>query len=213
MGILSIEHGKAAYGADFALYGASVVVLAGVLLAGAPREHGVVMAVCVLLGAWGWSGFEYLLHRFVLHGVAPFNRWHAAHHERPMAMICAPTLLSASLIVALVFLPALLLADLWIACALTLGLLAGYFAYGVTHHATHHWRAEGAWLRERKRWHAMHHHATAPCCYGVTMSIWDRVFGTLPAKARVRQRTDSVATRRYKPIHTEVHEIPEKATP
>ena len=183
MGILSIEHGKAAYRADFALYGAAVIVLTGVLLAGAPREHGLAIASCVLLGAWGWSGFEYLLHRFLLHGVVPFNCWHAAHHERPRAMICAPTILSASLIVGFVFLPALLLADLWIACALTLGLLAGYFAYGVTHHATHHWRAGSTWLRERKRWHAMHHHAGTHCCYGVTTSFWDRVFGTVPGKA------------------------------
>lgn len=199
MGILSIEHGKAAYRADFALYGAAVAVMTGVLLAGAPREHGIVIAACVLLGAWGWSGFEYLLHRFLLHGVAPFNRWHGAHHDRPMAMICAPTILSASLIVVFVFLPAWLLADLWIACALTLGLLAGYFAYGVAHHATHHWRGRSAWLRERKRWHALHHHAATPCCYGVTTSFWDRVFGTVPAQAgRVRHRTDAADAGRYK---------------
>jgi sterol desaturase/sphingolipid hydroxylase (fatty acid hydroxylase superfamily) len=62
------------------------------------------------------------------------------------------------------------------------------------------------------RWHALHHHAGTSCCFGATTSFWDRAFGTVPAKARVRQRTDSGAARRYKAIHTEIHEIPERAT-
>jgi cyclopropane-fatty-acyl-phospholipid synthase len=81
------------------------------------------------------------------------------------------------------FLPALALGGLWKACALTLGLVVGYLAYGVTHHATHHWRADSAWLRRRKRWHALHHHQKRPCCYGVTTTFWDQLFGTLPRAA------------------------------
>jgi cyclopropane-fatty-acyl-phospholipid synthase len=116
------------------------------------------------------------LHRFVLHGLEPFLSWHAKHHERPMALMSTPTLLSTSLVALLVFLPAVLAAGFWRASALTLGVTAGYLAYALTHHATHHWRSSGPWMTRRKRWHARHHHMAA--CYGVSSSFWDRVFGS-----------------------------------
>jgi cyclopropane-fatty-acyl-phospholipid synthase len=57
--------------------------------------------------------------------------------------------------------------------------LAGYLAYTVTHHATHHWRGESAWLLRRKQWHAQHHHRSAqPGFFGVTSGFWDGIFGS-----------------------------------
>jgi sterol desaturase/sphingolipid hydroxylase (fatty acid hydroxylase superfamily) len=184
MGLFTLEHGKGAYRADFVLYGAAVLALAAFLVLDAPRAHGLGIVLWTATGLAGWSLTEYALHRFVLHGVQPFQGWHAAHHARPTALICAPTVLSAALIVMLVFLPALLLGDVWLACALTLGLVAGYLAYAITHHATHHWRADSAWLRGRKRWHALHHHSRQPGCYGVTSGVWDHVFGSARRAAR-----------------------------
>ncbi len=178
MSLLRLEHGKLAYRADFALYTAAVPALAAYLMWAAPRAYGWSALLWVMAGLIGWTAIEYVLHRFVLHGLQPFRAWHEAHHDRPMALICAPTVFSAGLIVVLVFLPAWLIGDLWCACSLTLGLLGGYLAYAVTHHAAHHWRAEGAWLQGRKRWHALHHHAHHACCYGVTSSLWDHVFGS-----------------------------------
>ena len=182
MGIFTLEHSQAAYRADFILYAGAVAALAAATLALAPAHHAAHSAGLALAGVGLWSAIEYGLHRFVLHGMAPFRQWHARHHQRPAALICAPTLLSAALIVALVFLPVLLLADLWRACALTLGVVSGYLAYAVTHHATHHathhWHADNAWLKRRRRWHALHHHAGKPGYYGVTSVIWDRALGT-----------------------------------
>jgi Fatty acid hydroxylase superfamily len=145
MRLLSFEHGRAAYRADFVLYGAAVAGLSVLLLAVGPSGHGLALGASLLAGVLGWSLIEYLLHRFVLHGVAPFRRWHEQHHARPTALICTPTLLSATLIGLFVFLPVALLGDRWMACALTLGLLVGYLGYAVTHHAIHHWRGDGAW--------------------------------------------------------------------
>lgn len=179
MDLFALEHSKAAYRADFAAYGAAVVVLAGVLVYSGPREHLMGFAAIALAGLVSWTAIEYALHRFVLHGIQPFSRWHAEHHERPRALICSPTIMSASLILGLVFLPALLAFGLWRAVALTLGVLVGYLGYAITHHATHHWRADSAWLRDRKRWHALHHHRVErPGHYGVTSSFWDHVFGS-----------------------------------
>ena len=190
MGMFTLEHSRAAYRADFILYGATVAVLAAATLAAAPRGQGLQTAALALAGLCGWSAIEYALHRFVLHGLAPFRQWHALHHQRPSALICAPTILSAGLILGLVFTPALLLGDLWRACALTFGVVSGYLAYAVTHHATHHWRFENDWLKRRRHWHALHHHADGPGCYGVTSAVWDRVFGTvsvvLPPRSAAR---------------------------
>ena len=174
--IFSIEHGKVAYWADFAVYGAAVVILTTVLSVFAPCEQWPALAALVVLGAAAWTLIEYAVHRFVLHGLEPFKSWHTEHHERPTALIGTPTLLSVSLITALVFLPALLTVGFRRASALTLGVTAGYLAYTLLHHATHHWRSSGPWMMRRKRWHARHHHIAA--CYGVSSSFWDRVFGS-----------------------------------
>jgi sterol desaturase/sphingolipid hydroxylase (fatty acid hydroxylase superfamily) len=178
MRLFAMEHSKVAYGADFAAYVMAVVVMAAALVLAGPQAERPEFAALAVLGLALWTAVEYVIHRFVLHGLQPFQRWHEAHHDRPTALICSPTVFSASLIATLVFLPAWALSDLWRSCALTLGLVAGYLAYAVTHHATHHWRADGAWLRQRKRWHALHHHVDRPACFGVTSSFWDHVFRT-----------------------------------
>jgi sterol desaturase/sphingolipid hydroxylase (fatty acid hydroxylase superfamily) len=178
MSIFSLEHGKVGYWADYAVYAVVVLVLAVSLLALGPASRWVSIALTALAGLAIWTLVEYAMHRFVLHGMEPFQSWHAKHHERPTALISAPTILSATLIAFLVFLPALMFAGPRYACALTLGLTIGYFVYAVTHHATHHWRADNAWLKRRKSWHARHHHArgSAAGCFGVSSSFWDRVF-------------------------------------
>jgi sterol desaturase/sphingolipid hydroxylase (fatty acid hydroxylase superfamily) len=178
MPLFTLEHSKAAYRADFVLYGAAVVCLSAYVVVVSPQDHQWQLFAIALLGIAAWTFIEYALHRFVLHGLQPFKRWHAAHHERPSALICTPTILSATLICLLVFLPALLLGGSWRACALTIGLLIGYLVYTITHHATHHWRASSALLQRRKRWHAQHHRSGQSGHYGVTSAFWDHVFGS-----------------------------------
>lgn len=185
MGLFSLEHSQAAYTADFAAYGAAIVCMALSLLLVSPPELAWPLLASAVLGAGLWSGVEYLLHRYVLHGVQPFCQWHAQHHARPMALIGTPTLLSGALFAALVFAPVWALAGAWVACALTMGMMAGYLAFGLTHHAMHHSRSRNPWLARRKRWHALHHHRPAEhaSCYGVTSNVWDHVFGTAYRRA------------------------------
>jgi cyclopropane-fatty-acyl-phospholipid synthase len=185
MGVFTLEHSRVGYFADFALYGCAVVVLAAFLLLAGPAEQRLEVVLFASVGLGGWTAIEYVLHRFVLHGFQPFRRWHVEHHLRPVALICTPTILSATLIVVLVFLPSLLLGDLWRACALTFGLLTGYLGFTITHHAVHDWRADNAWLKKRKRWHALHHHSEQAGCYGVTSSFWDLVFGSTHHAVRI----------------------------
>jgi cyclopropane-fatty-acyl-phospholipid synthase len=195
MPLFTLEHSPTAYRVDFALYGLISVTMASVLLVASPAGSAAQLAAWALGGLLAWSPAEYLLHRFVLHGLPPFQRWHDEHHRRPTALIGSPTLFSISLFATLVALPAWWLLGAWPACALTFGLLTGYLAYGLTHHATHHAVAglsrHNAWLARRRRWHALHHQAhratpgQAPAGprvqaghYGVSSALWDHVFGT-----------------------------------
>jgi cyclopropane-fatty-acyl-phospholipid synthase len=178
MVLFKLEHGSVAYRADFVFYGGVITALV-LALAIVPRPGPWWWSPgLVALGLLSWSALEYALHRYVLHGVQPFQRWHAMHHARPQALIATPTVLTAVAFLALVFAPAWALGSLGAACAWTVGVLAGYLGYALTHHATHHWRGRSAWLLQRKRHHALHHHAAHGGCYGVTSSVWDVALGT-----------------------------------
>lgn len=189
---LTIEHSPAAYRADFYIYAAVLLALGAALLIGPPDLR---LAGWVLGGALAWSLLEYLLHRFVLHGLPPFKRWHAEHHRRPTALIAAPTLLTATIFATLLVLPALWMLGVRPAAALSFGLLSGYLAYGLIHHAIHlpippgarHWGHR--WLLRRRLWHGLHHRRVSQSpggfvpeamegYYGVSSAVWDRVFRT-----------------------------------
>lgn len=158
--VFALEHSPLAYAVDFVFYGVLTASLAMTLVVFGFGKHPVQLAAIVGTGAIAWTLFEYAIHRFVLHGLRPFCDWHAEHHQRPMALICAPTLVSAALIVAVVLLPALLWAGPLRAVALTLGVLAGYLAYST--------RAS---------------RGTPLAALGVTSGFWDRVFATAPWQA------------------------------
>lgn len=185
MGLFRLEHSRAVYLADFVLYGLACAAMLTALAWGGPQGEGWTLVGLAAAGLATWTFLEYLLHRFVLHGLKPFSTLHAEHHLRPNALICTPTVVSAGLILTLVFLPAwAIAADARQAGAMTLGVVVGYLAYSIAHHATHHWRGEGPWLLRRKRWHALHHRAyrvpgLTPGHFGVTTLLWDRLFGSM----------------------------------
>ena len=195
MPLLTLEHSPTAYRLDFAFYGLLSLAMASALLLFHPAGSAGLLAAWAVAGLLAWSPVEYALHRFVLHGLRPFSRWHDEHHRRPTALMGSPTWITLALFAGLVALPAFWLVGAWPACALTFGLLTGYLAYGLTHHATHHvvggFIRRNAWLVKRRRWHALHHQAHRPSSadspagprlkpghYGVSSALWDHVFGT-----------------------------------
>ncbi|WIT12078.1 sterol desaturase family protein [Paucibacter sediminis] len=172
---------KTAYRLDFALYGLACTLLAGLLLRLAWRAGWAPILLglaCIAAGVLLWSLIEYAVHRFVFHGMQPFKRWHAAHHQQPGALIGMPTVLSVPLFAGLVFLPAWALLGLPAAAALMLGVLGAYIAYGVVHHLSHHGGRLPPWLLQRRHWHALHHRSADAGRYGVSSSFWDRAFGS-----------------------------------
>ncbi|MEQ1670729.1 MAG: sterol desaturase family protein, partial [Hyphomicrobium sp.] len=117
-----------------------------------------------------------------------FKEQHDAHHAAPNAFIGAPPVLGIVMIFCLSYLP-FVSVSVMAASGLTIGMLTGYLAYMLLHHAAHHWNvAPESWLYRLRRHHALHHHSRIDGNYGITTSFWDIVFGTSLAPRRTRFR-------------------------
>lgn len=126
-----------------------------------------------------WSLLEYLIHRFALHGVAYFAAMHEMHHSDPRALVGTPFWLSLWAIFCGALFPLWICIGIRDACSVTAGVMLGYLWFGILHHSIHHGRPRyGTYLWRLKRRHAIHHYGKRPCNFGVTTSLWDRMFGT-----------------------------------
>jgi sterol desaturase/sphingolipid hydroxylase (fatty acid hydroxylase superfamily) len=174
--IFTIEQSDRTYFADFVVYAVGATALAVFLGVYTPQALRVGLTMWAIAGLGYWTLIEYGVHRFVLHHIPPFRAMHEMHHSNPRALIGTPTIVTVALFALLVFMPAFMAANIWVASALTLGVLLGYIAYSVMHHAAHHWRSSNDWLKWRKQLHGLHHHSGQTRHYGVTTSVWDHVF-------------------------------------
>jgi sterol desaturase/sphingolipid hydroxylase (fatty acid hydroxylase superfamily) len=145
-------------------------------------------AVYALAGIVGWPLFEYSLHRWVLHGrVSPaFRGEHARHHVHPRDIASTPWLVST--IIGVLFWLAFSVVLSGAAAALVMsGIYAGYM-YFVVMHRMQHYNPEllSRWwfLGNQMRLHELHHEYP-DMYFGITSSLWDRVFGTCKARAEL----------------------------
>jgi sterol desaturase/sphingolipid hydroxylase (fatty acid hydroxylase superfamily) len=136
------------------------------------------------IGGALWTLCEYLVHRVVYHRIVVFRRYHEAHHANPQAYVGAPPMLATALVFVGSFAPLAPIAPIF-ASGLSAGMLAGYAVYGLVHHACHFWTpATGGHLYRMRLHHAAHHYSHEEGNFGVTTSLWDRVFGTLIQRSR-----------------------------
>jgi hypothetical protein len=116
-------------------------------------------------GAVGWTLAEYLVHRFVLHGLAPTQ--HGLHHANPDGAV-----LTIFWQIWACFAMAYLIAG----GAFVAGTLIAYAWYLFVHHSSHHGP-------DRLSFHLLEHHQShhrfATRNYGVSTIFWDHVFGTM----------------------------------
>jgi sterol desaturase/sphingolipid hydroxylase (fatty acid hydroxylase superfamily) len=169
-------------------------VIVFLLVRAVTHEH---LGVAAVAGAFAfglawWSLMEYLLHRFVFH-FRPDNAWgrrlhfiiHGVHHDHPhdpMRLVMPP---SVSLpLAALVFLLfRALLGPEW-SLPFFAGFLIGYLVYDMTHYHIHHHRSDNRLSIALRRYHYRHHFQQSDRGFGVTSSLWDRVFRTVPVLRR-----------------------------
>ena len=137
-------------------------------------------------GIFSWTLFEYLMHRFVFHYVAHspgaqrlIYIIHANHHEYPrdkerLFMPPAPSLIMACIVFALQYLTMGNNVFMFFP-----GFLLGYLIYGTMHYAIHAWNPPFKWMKPLWRNHHLHHYKEQEKGFGVSTTIWDRVFGTM----------------------------------
>lgn len=135
-------------------------------------------------GAFFWTFFEYWMHREIFHwkGNKKLHYFlHGIHHMYPNdkgRQVMPP---SASLMVAV---------PMWFVCqalfgtatglAAFAGFVAGYVWYDTTHFWTHVGKAHSRYGKYLKKHHMLHHFKSHHRAYGVTTTLWDWVFRTLP---------------------------------
>jgi sterol desaturase/sphingolipid hydroxylase (fatty acid hydroxylase superfamily) len=140
----------------------------------------VVAGGVALVGFMSWGLLEYVVHRWVLHGPPSLaRRGHAQHHAEPRALISTPLFVIMTGALAIWGLLGLVL-PAGPAALLVLGLYAGYNYFALVHHWQHHRRTDlacVAYLRRLERLHHLHHHRQV-VNFGISTTIWDRLFGT-----------------------------------
>ena len=144
------------------------------------------MAGVFVLGALGWSFFEYIMHRWVFHMVAESARarkivytMHGVHHEYPrdQERLFLPPIPSIVVAIIMSSLFYFLMGD-WM-LAFFPGFLFGYMAYGSMHFAIHAFPPPPG-MKALWRNHHLHHYKTPEKGFGVSSVVWDVVFGTVP---------------------------------
>ena len=145
-----------------------------------------------LLGLFFWTFIEYILHRFIFHyepktkiGKRLHFVLHGVHHDYPQdstRLVMTPTV---SLPLAAFF-----YGVFWLAFGseyvngIFAGVTFGYMCYDLIHYATHHFkmnRGIGKWLRQ---YHMRHHYQNETAKYGVSVPLWDYVFGTVEKRKK-----------------------------
>lgn len=163
------------YMLDFAV----MPLLAAALLATALLTGLDAWVVVMLLaaGALLWSLVEYLVHRFVFHGVLVLRRMHDEHHRRPLSWIGVPTWYTLPMVATLAVVLSTVLGPA-AAEASTAGVVVGYLVYCAVHVCYHHApSALGRYGRFMASHHGRHHRG-ARGNYGVSSPLWDLALGT-----------------------------------
>jgi sterol desaturase/sphingolipid hydroxylase (fatty acid hydroxylase superfamily) len=137
-------------------------------------------------GMFFWTFFEYMMHRYIFHMIAESPRaqkfiyvLHGNHHHYPrdkerLFMPPIPSLIIASVILGLMYLAMAQYAFLFFP-----GFILGYLIYGSMHYAIHAWNPPFKWMKPLWRNHHLHHYKDEEHGYGVSTTLWDRVFGTM----------------------------------
>ena len=149
-----------------------------------------VVAAAVFLGAmFFWTFFEYIFHRYINHldEYFPESKWaykiahtiHGIHHEYPRdkERLMMPPIPGLVIVGALFIGYWLILGD-WVYVFMP-GFMVGYLVYASVHIAVHK-RQVPSFLKSQYRHHALHHYKYPDKAFGVSTTLWDRVFGTMP---------------------------------
>lgn len=146
-------------------------------------------------GLLTWTFVEYVIHAWLSHTFRTFaTPFHEGHHRDPHNVFAIRTWLPLALI-------AIVSIALWGSASgviFFIGIMSGFVLYEWLHYRIHFAVSRSRlerWLRTR---HLIHHNNAPHCCFGVTSSLWDLVFGS-DLKAADMKRL-SAATAAMQPL-------------
>jgi sterol desaturase/sphingolipid hydroxylase (fatty acid hydroxylase superfamily) len=139
-----------------------------------------------LAGLTLWTLSEYWLHRTFFHWMPKFPGGdrlhflvHGVHHKWPKDKyrLVMPPAVSIALFFLFLGLWYLLFGPrlVW---PIHAGFVFGYMVYDMTHYYVHHFSPRSEYGRELKKHHMLHHFKDPTRRFGVSSTVWDRVFGT-----------------------------------
>lgn len=133
-----------------------------------------------------WSFFEYLAHRYAFHWISNNVKaqkfvyiMHGNHHHYPrdrqrLFMPPLPSIILAAVLFGIQYLIMGQQAYMFFP-----GFILGYLLYASMHYAIHAWNPPFKWMKPLWRNHHLHHYKDEHKGFGVSSTIWDRVFGTM----------------------------------
>jgi sterol desaturase/sphingolipid hydroxylase (fatty acid hydroxylase superfamily) len=157
------------------------------------------------IGMLAWTLFEYTMHRWVFHIVAESEKakkivyiMHGNHHHYPrdrerLFMPPVPSLIIASIVFSL--LHAVMGPHVFIFFP---GFMLGYLMYGTMHYAIHAWNPPFKWMKPLWRNHHLHHYKDEGKGFGVSTTLWDRLFGTMFDLSREKEDKEKVKDLMFK---------------
>jgi sterol desaturase/sphingolipid hydroxylase (fatty acid hydroxylase superfamily) len=172
---------KLSYYSDFYAYPAVISTLAIVGVTHATWADRAEWLCVTMAGFVFWTLVEYVLHRVVLHMRTYFAPMHGQHHASPLAFLGTPPWISIPVLCATVLAPSWWFLGFDVADGLTVGVMLGYWWYGVVHHVIHHRASTSSpsYFNKLRAWHLRHHYSPKSGNFGVTTPVWDHVFGTV----------------------------------
>jgi sterol desaturase/sphingolipid hydroxylase (fatty acid hydroxylase superfamily) len=170
-----------------------VVYFIGRALIDRGPNWGIIVPAGVFLGWFVWTFVEYTMHRFIFHYHPKTEKlkrmffvMHGVHHAQPMCKTRLVMPPAVSVPVALVFFGLFRVTTVQLIGApqwffpIFGGFIAGYLIYDLMHYSIHHSSVRSGIFFAIRTHHLRHHGACSFMRFGVTFSLWDHVFGTMP---------------------------------
>lgn len=162
-------------------------------------QHTAQQVIYWFLGGFlAWSFFEYILHRYLFHIAETAFKGssrlqyvlHGVHHEYPndAQRTLMPTL--PKILLTLPFFGAYVLIFGKAGAFFASGFMMGYYVYSLMHYSIHRFKAP-KFLKPLWEHHHRHHHLSDDKAFGVSSTLWDHVFNTMPSKVDARKMAEA----------------------
>jgi len=141
------------------------------------NKHWTFQLIAFAGGVFCWTFFEYFIHRFMMHGKEKKEYHKSLHFHHHVT----GTIFTSQVKRTLYSLSAIILIGISIFFSsylfLMAGIATGLSLYSYMHVLLHKsWASK--WIGSLQKFHMQHHFGQTEKCFGVTSTLWDRIFNT-----------------------------------